>query len=235
MGVLVSRNGFSNAARHKAKRTGIKLLQADRLSSLSLPIPIYVRELRVSSVRIALDAKEVSLREAAPDIITEVTDFDFAKGFRLFLLDGIDADLPVTVIDLKLHNMRRFSITAESGDTFDFDTRYFRCDVEEHHFFGLLGDISEALSLYDRARNHATVLVSVDLFDFRAQFAQFSSREDLPLTPLLTLDVLAVPVDLFEGTLEWNPPGLMFDGPPSRADEVVTEVDALHYLPRRRM
>lgn len=198
--VLVSRGGFSRTAMQKAKRLGIALYTADRMMNITdemFQVPIHVREIRPTDVEIQgnfyLEAED---QIGMQDLIT-------VNGQNLMhlLRDHLIADESLVVANAGTHDwappgrgdpMRIKTSTGEERIVENLRVVY---TLAERHYFGHVGDVSQAMLLRDELEGTSQVLIRAEslMTDYVTDFAEFGSVDDLPAEPVLTANVAALP------------------------------------------
>jgi hypothetical protein len=198
--VLVARSGFSRTARQKANRLGIALFRADRMMNVTdevFQVPVYVHEIRPTEIEIGghvrLDAGD---QVGLADVLT-VND----QNLLVLLRKHLVADETFAGAGPGRHEWsptdlgEPMHIGIAAGETRVVEELSVTYMLAERHFFGYLSDLRQAILLYDEFQETSQVLVEAEMFvvDYARFFAEFSSRDELPLEPVIMANVAMVP------------------------------------------
>lgn len=209
--VLVSRGGFSRTAVQKAKRLGIALYTADRVMNVTeemFQVPVHVREIRPTNVRI-----QGNVRLKAGDQVG-MQNLVMVNGHNLLYLlrDHLIADQSLPLAEAGDQAWvpsgvgEPTHIKTAAGDERSLENLKVIYSLAERHYFGYLGDVSEAMLLYDELESTSQLLVKAEslMTDYVTDFVEFDSM-DLPVEPVLTAYVAVVPdpdTDMLSGYLD---------------------------------
>jgi hypothetical protein len=199
-GVIVTRKGFSKTAVQKAKRLGIRLLVADRLSNLRetvFDVPVYLREVRQIGFHLSFEFEFKEHTSVAPDALRRLNDLDFLQVLRNELL---------TEESIARHPSGRHAWQSDAvkppyfirdvqGRPCTFGSLEVTYEVREKHYFGYLGAVDGVLLLHDQAQKRATLLLPAEAlnFDYGRRFVEFSRVDDLPVLPSVSLTAVVTP------------------------------------------
>jgi hypothetical protein len=198
-GVLVARNGFTASATQKAKRLGIQLMVADRLSNLretAFDVPVHIHELRQVGLKVDVTMQFAEATRVMPDAIWHVNDLDVLRLMRDEMLN--DPWLARRIAGRhrwEAKDLRPpYFIRDVYGRRWEFDDISFSYAVEERHFFGYLSQVDGVLHLRDEIEKKSSFFLPAELvdFDYLSRFTQFGRVEDLPVKPKVSFPAVVL-------------------------------------------
>lgn len=198
--VLVSRAGFSRTAAQKAKRLGMALYTADRLTNVAdelFQVPIHVREIRPTNVDIQGNMHLEGGDQIGMEDLIRVN----GQNLLYLLRDHLVADESFVVADVGTHDWiptglgEPLRIETGGGDERLLENLKVVYTLGERHYFGYLGDVSQAMLLRDELESTSQILINAEslMTDYVTNFTEFGSVDDLPAQPVLTANVAVVP------------------------------------------
>jgi hypothetical protein len=201
-GALVSRNGFSNTAVHKAKRQGIDLFTLNNLDAVRdivRDVPVHVRELRPTGIALSgpvqLDAGTTFDRTAS----LKLNDQNLPRLFR----DEILSDSTITLQTSGQHTWEPTTISPPyyfrdiDGVRHDFLSLSLSYSLSDKHYFGYLSDLDSVLYFKNELTNDESAIFPAEAItvDYVQKFAEFDDAASLPVEPQLSVVLVASPSD----------------------------------------
>lgn len=202
--VMVTRRGYSKGARQKAKRLGISLFTAGRLSDLAdeaFKVPIYIHEFAAHSVDIhaafMVDAAPATFERRA---LLRVNDMDLFDVLRDDLLGSFDGGVELTAgqewtpTDSLPPPWWIRDVNGQQHEVKELRAQY---TLKERHLFAYLNDLESALTLkneIDETAQRNVVFKGEDLMDLigHPSVIAFDSAAELPVPTQLMAIALRV-------------------------------------------
>jgi hypothetical protein len=199
-GVIVARRGFSSKAIQKARRLGITIMVADRLTSLrqtAFDVPVHIHELQQVGLKAHVRMQFGAATTVMTDAIWKVNDLDVRRLMRDEMLqDPWAAERVAGRHTWQAKELKPpYFIRDVEGRAWEFEHLTLTYEVEERHFFGYLSEVDDVIHLWDEVEKKSSVFLPAEIvaFDYPSRFAQFSRVEDLPVKPKLSFPAVVLP------------------------------------------
>ncbi len=210
-GVLVSRKGFTDGAKSKAKRLGIVLCTASNateiLSSLKLRIPVVATEIGANfgGTQAHISLKQETRVESRaiftvngkwlPDVFRD----EVIAGKFVFPLESGTIDWTPTTLSAP------FSIMSLKGEELALENPRFVVTIVASHYFGYLNDLPDAVAMHDLSNLATHVILKLEDFPRIKDSLLPYKKADIPQVAAIALAVISVPTVVHGNmTLRWK-------------------------------